>query len=121
MKLRSRDRRPRTHEPVRPLHSVNVRLGLVAFVAGTMTACGPSEPRRCVDANGRVVADSECDWQTTSHYSGSHYWYYGGRGLSLGEAASGGSYTPRAGVSYHSSTSRGGFGHWGSFHGSGGS
>jgi hypothetical protein len=118
MRLRSRDSRCRTQETGRPRRSVNVRLGLVAFVASTMTACGPSEPQRCVDANGVIVPDSNCETSTTTHYYG-HHWYYGGRGLSIGETASGGSFTPRSGVSYHSSTSRGGFGHWGSVHGFG--
>jgi hypothetical protein len=110
-------RRPTT-EARRPRHSASVRLGLVAFVASTMAGCNSGEPQRCIDANARVVPDSNCQTTTTSPYYG-HHWYYGGRGLYVGDSVSGGSYTPHAGVSYHSSTSRGGFGHSSSIHGFG--
>lgn len=76
-----------------------------------------------MDKDGWVVQDDKCDeWTTTSSRPvvPMYHWYYGGTGFHVGERVSGGSLTPRAGVSYHSSVSRGGFGHSGSVHGSSG-
>ncbi len=110
--------------PPRPQKkSQRVSLGLVVFVAGSLAACGPTDYRRCVDRDGRVVDDEQCASQARPGgigYYGPYRWYYGGRGLRMGETVSGGSFTPQAGTSYHSSTVRGGFGHSAAAHGSGG-
>ncbi len=100
------------------------------FVASSLVSCGPTDHRRCVDKDGRVVDDQPCERPPGgggSYYGGGGYygagpyrWYYGGRGLRTGEIVSGGGYTPRPGVSYHSSTVRGGFGHSAAAHASGG-
>jgi uncharacterized protein YgiB involved in biofilm formation len=73
-----------------------------------------------------VVEDEKCEWTTGG--AGAvpmHHWYYGGSGFYIGQRVGGGSFTPRAGVRYHSSmshssVSRGGFGHSASVHGVGG-
>jgi hypothetical protein len=106
----------------RPKKSARVSLGLVAAVAASLVACGTSEPMRCVDQSDRVVDDGQCGSATgtVASYHYRYHWYYGGRGLRLGEMASGGSHTPRSGASYHSSTTRGGFGHSAVAHASGG-
>jgi hypothetical protein len=94
----------------------------VAFLAG----CRHHEMKRCVDDHNVVVDDSLCEAQQNQqqqHPAGGgypgyfpyHYYYGGYGGFGRGSLASGGSTTPRAGVSY--STSRGGFG---STHASGG-
>ncbi len=120
MKTRFRDQRSAADTQPRPRQSTNVTLGLLVLVAGTVAGCGSSEPRRCTDKDGRIVEDGRCGI-SGAPYGAGYRWYYGGRGLALGETVSGGSYTPKPGTSYHSSTSRGGFGRSAGVHGSGSS
>lgn len=90
--------------------TTSITLGFI-MSAVIVTGCG--EQRRCVDANGIVVADEQCKEGTSgtsrSGYTGTR-WYYGGTRGGVGTSVSGGSFTP---------TSRGGFGSLASFHGSG--
>jgi hypothetical protein len=90
---------------------------LVTFgvIMSTLILCSCGEDRRCVDANGTVVDNEKCKEadkvrSSGGHYSGGHYWYYGGHGYGVGSRVSGGSYT---------SVARGGFGHFGMVHGFG--
>ncbi|HEY1984361.1 MAG TPA: hypothetical protein VGG85_03075 [Terracidiphilus sp.] len=72
------------------------------------TACHDTpESRNCVDAQGRIVPDTNCQ---THSYGGStyHYIYGGSSGGRVGDAVVGGSSTPS-----ESGVSRGGFGHGG--------
>lgn len=90
--------------------TMSITLG---FIMSAVIATGCGEQRRCVDANGVVVADEQCREGASgtrgSGHTGSR-WYYGGSRGGIGTSASGGSFTP---------TSRGGFGSLASFHGSG--
>lgn len=64
--------------------------------------------QRCVDEN-QIVADDHYCQINDAHYR----WYYGGGGsYATGSSASGGSFSPHAGVTgvTSSSVSRGGFG-----------
>ena len=87
---------------------------------GTLMADQPT--RLCVDNAGRRIDDTGCG--RTGSGSGGGHAYYVGRGQrvpEMGEAATGGSTRPSAGVSYSSvsegSVSRGGFGRSAGFHG----
>ena len=95
-------------------------------------ACGPSvadtDVAICRDASGKRTADTNCP-RGGGHGAilgaGAAGWYYMARGSAVprvGEAVTGGSTTPRAGVSYarasSATVSRGGFG--GSARGGGG-
>ncbi|HVZ99252.1 MAG TPA: hypothetical protein VG841_02925 [Caulobacterales bacterium] len=73
-----------------------------------LSGCGPN-PRACVDAQSRRVAEVNCRSGGSAYYR----WYYGGTGAraAYGERVSGGSYS-------NEGVSRGGFG--GSAHESGG-
>jgi hypothetical protein len=88
--------------------SAAVPLTLLAAVAAFATGCHDTpESRNCVDAQGRIVPDTNCS--TTSHTgtggSGYHYIYGGSSGGRVGDAVVGGSSTPS-----ESGVSRGGFG-----------
>ncbi len=76
--------------------------------------------QRCVDQNNNVVPDSLCkDSNQSSNGHPPYRYYYGGSGgYTTGTHAEGGSFTPSAGRSYASGTTRGGFGS--SFGGEGG-
>ena len=83
--------------------------------------------QRCVDAQNHVVDDKFCanlpqnqsQQQPGVVFVPMYRYYYGGMGgYTPGSIATGGGYTPSAGVSYATSTTRGGFG--GSFSGGGG-
>ncbi len=116
-------KRPPTpvYDERRPKKSRAVPIGLVAFVASSLVACGPTDYKRCVDDTGRVVDDERCTRPAAPGPPiGVYHWYYGGRGLRVGDMVSGGSSTPSAGVRYHSSTVRGGFGRSAATHASGG-
>ncbi len=103
--------------------SQSVPAVLLASVAATIIASGCRAPvkevRRCVDANGVVLDDKECDTTTsgTRHYGGHVYphWVYGGSGgNTIGSRAMGFRSTPSDGAHVVSSSgrtiSRGGFG-----------
>ena len=72
------------------------------------------EDRCCVDAQGNVVDDKQCQEEDKARGTGSHgggggvHWYYGGFHSGVGTRATGGSFTP--------GVTRGGFGSLGAFH-----
>jgi len=75
--------------------------------------------KRCVDEHNVVVDDSYCrvqDSQQNNNYDhGSgfgfyRYYYGGGGGFTSGSVVSGGGFSPAAGHSYASPTTRGGLG-----------
>jgi hypothetical protein len=103
--------------------SSHVAAPLLASAALAMlTACRKPDMQRCVDEHNVVVDDSLCGnpagQQNNNYYhpGGGLYlspyrWYYGGSGGYVpGAIVTGGGYTPVAGRSYASSTTRGGFG-----------
>ena len=73
---------------------------------------------QCFDAQNHAVAANYCNTPLDIRPTGSgfvyipmyRYYYGGGGGYSVGSVVTGGGYTPSPGVSYSSSTSRGGFG-----------
>jgi hypothetical protein len=83
--------------------SREVPLTLLAAVALSSIGC-QEEHRSCVDAQNRIVSDSNC----SAGSSGAHYVYGGASGGHVGDAVVGGS------------VSRGGFGGIGGSGGSGG-
>jgi hypothetical protein len=116
--------------------SRSITLTLLAAAAMFSVACDEKKDaqiQRCVDANGRVVGDNNCqaNGAYVPHGAYPYYlWYYGGRGYYPGETAQEGSFVPAADmetvrasspavaealhageVSSHGSISRGGFGH----------
>ena len=72
----------------------------------------------CYDAQNHLVAKENCNQAQNVHATSSgfvyipsyRYYYGGGGGYGFGSVVTGGGYTPSPGVSYSSSTSRGGFG-----------
>jgi hypothetical protein len=88
-----------------------VPLTLLAALAAFATGCRDTpESRSCVDAQGRIVPDSNCS--TGSHggsggmgFLGYHYLYGGASGGRVGDQVVGGRSTPS-----ESGVSRGGFG-----------
>jgi hypothetical protein len=102
--------------------STNVTAPLLASAAFAFLAgCRQQQMKRCVDDHNMVVDDSLCDAQQQRQQQQQrpgggvfpvfipyHYYYGGTGGFGRGSVASGGSITPRAGVSY--STARSGFG-----------
>jgi hypothetical protein len=82
--------------------SREVPLTLLAAIA--LTSIGCEEHRDCVNAQNRIVSDSNCSVGN----SGTHYVYGGASGGHVGDAVGGGS------------VSRGGFGGIGGSGGSGG-
>jgi hypothetical protein len=87
--------------------SRDVPLTLLAALALFATGCHDApESRNCVDAQGRIVPDTNC--QTLAHGATYHYIYGGASGGHIGDAVVGGSATPS-----ESGVSRGGFGHGG--------
>lgn len=104
------------------MKSKDISLGLLLFVAGTCFACGsPSDIKRCVDKDNMIVGDDKCLGAPASGGYGSHPygWYYGGYG-GYGQKATGGYMHPASGVSYHTGSSKGGFGGSAGVHGAGG-
>ncbi len=101
---------------------------LAAAALSLLTGCRRPEMQRCVDEHNNVVDDSFCQNQPNqlpqSHpgYIPLYRYYYGGwGGYSTGTVVGGGSYSPLAGHSYSSGTTRGGFGSsFGGGHGSSG-
>jgi hypothetical protein len=108
-----------TSPSIRSRRSTHVAAPLLAAAALALvtTGCRQTQPKRCVDAQNRVVDPSFCEVPNqnpnNSYYHGSswpfHYYYGGSGGYAPGSFVSGGSNVPRAGVSY-STTARGGFG-----------
>jgi hypothetical protein len=86
--------------------SREVPISLLATLALFTTGCRTPETRNCVDAQGHIVPDIDC--QVSAPGTGYHYVYGGSSGGHIGDFVYGGSSTPSdAGVS------RGGFGHGG--------
>ncbi len=117
--------------------SLEVAAPLLAATAAALLTTGchqQPEPRRCVDEQNRVVDQSFCASlpQTQNQqnnyrpgfpgYIPYHFYYGGAGGFAPGSIVTGGSYTPLAGHSYSSNTTRGGFGSTfsGGSHGEGG-
>jgi hypothetical protein len=71
---------------------------------------------QCFDAQNTAVADNFCSGHVQGtgsgfvYYPGYRTYYGGGGGYGVGSVVSGGGYTPVAGASYATSTTRGGFG-----------
>jgi hypothetical protein len=85
--------------------SAAVPLTLLAALAALTTGCHDTpESRNCVDAQGRIVPDTNCSTSGTGG-TGYHYIYGGSSGGRVGDAVVGGSSTPS-----ESGVSRGGFG-----------
>ena len=107
------------------MKSKDIMLGLLLFVAGSMTSCDPTDMKRCVNKDDMVVEDEKCLGapDTSSGYTGPgaypHHWYYGGNGM-MGQKVYGGYTHPASGVTYHSASSKGGFGHSAGIHGGSG-
>jgi hypothetical protein len=89
---------------------ITILAALAIFTAGCRDT---HESRNCVDAQGRIVPDSDCEAHAT--VTTYHYVYGGASGGHLGDAVVGGSATPS-----ESGVSRGGFGHGGEGGGEGG-
>jgi hypothetical protein len=99
--------------------SKSVELYLMTAISGSLLACSPNQnTQQCVDQNGVVVDQSECD-RGSPHFKPMYRWYYGGGLFNRGTRVSGGGYSPivghdySPGSSFHSSpsvVSRGGFG-----------
>lgn len=100
--------------------STHVAAPLLASAALALLAGCRQQMKRCVDDHNVVVDDSLCEAQQNQQnqqgpnrggypgYWPYHFYYGGSGGFGRGSVASGGSFSPKAGVSY--STSRGGFG-----------
>ena len=92
-----------------------VPLTLLAALAAFTTGCRDTpETRNCVDAQGRIVPDSNCSGGATGGGS-FHYLYGGSSGGRIGDSVVGGRATPG-----ESGVSRGGFGGHGGEAGGGG-
>jgi len=113
--------------------SAQVRLGLLATLAVSLTSCNRKEMQRCVDDHDIVVNDQYCEQGYNNNYPRTgllYHWYYGGGGGYVPcTSAFGGSITPHAGFSSvrssgattsSSGVSRGGFGSSASHGGSSG-
>lgn len=87
--------------------SKEVPITLLAAFALFATACRDAETRNCVDAQGRIVSDAECQTHSSSSPGTFHYIYGGSSGGHMGDTVIGGSITPSSGIF------RGGFGHGG--------
>jgi hypothetical protein len=95
--------------------SRDVPLTILAALALSSTACRdqPREARNCVDAQGRIVPDSNCDHQPhggVGYIPVYRYVYGGASGGHEGDAVVGGRSSPSSG---EEGVSRGGFGHGG--------
>jgi hypothetical protein len=84
-----------------------VPLTLLAALAAFATGCRETpETRNCVDAQGRIVPDTNCSSPSSGGGAGGYRYLYGGAsGGRVGDAVVGGSTTPS-----QSGVSRGGFG-----------
>lgn len=93
--------------------SREVPLTLLAAIALSATACRDtrSETRNCVDAQGHIVPDTNCEHRGGGAYVPYHYLYGGVSGGRVGDSVVGGRSAP-AGAE-EGGVSRGGFGHGG--------
>jgi len=103
--------------------SKDVSLTLLAALAISTTACDnrPVEVRNCVDAQGHIIPDSNCQ-QGHGGTGGAHFIYGGSSGGRVGDTVVGGSAEAEAGahiVSGEDGVARGGFGHAGGGEGGG--
>ncbi len=81
--------------------SRDVPLTILAALALSSAACNePPVSRNCVDAQGHIIPDTNCE----SHSTGAHYVYGGRSGGRVGDTVVGGSDT-------EDGVSRGGLGH----------
>ena len=93
--------------------SSDVPLTLLAALALFVTGCHDTpESRNCVDAQGRIAPDGNCQTHSSGGGYGYHYIYGGRSGGHVGDAVVGGSTTS-------SGVARGGFGHAGGGEGGG--
>jgi hypothetical protein len=89
---------------IRKSHEIVLGVAMFSVVA-SVTGCDDStQPRRCVDGNGKVVSEEQCQNDETRRYYGGgppvFFWYYGGGGgYATGSFANGGSFTPPRGYS----------------------
>ena len=99
--------------------SKDVSLTLLTALALSPTACDnrPVEVRNCIDAQGHIVPDSNCQQHSGgASGGGAHFIYGGSSGGRVGDTVVGGSAEPEAGahvVSGEEGVARGGFGHGG--------
>ena len=94
--------------------SKDVPITLLAVLAVFVTGCRETpESRNCVDAQGRIAPEANC--QVPSSGMSYHYIYGGSSGGHVGDSIVGGSTSP----SSSSGVSRGGFGHAGGGEGGG--
>ncbi len=94
--------------------SREVPITLLAVLAMFVTGCRETpESRNCVDAQGRIVPEPNC--QASSPGMSYHYIYGGSSGGNVGDSVVGGSTSS----SRESGVSRGGFGHAGGGEGGG--
>ena len=99
--------------------SKDVSLTLLTALALSTTACDnrPVEVRNCVDTQGHIVPDFDCQEHSTGGGGGGYHYIYGGAsGGRNGDTVVGGSPEPEAGakvVSGEEGVARGGFGHAG--------
>jgi len=80
---------------------VDIPLVVRVAAAAVLLGCGADhrlEAQRCVNRDWEVVPDANCEAQPTTPghapIGHSYFWYYGGRGIGIGERASGGSTIP---------------------------
>ena len=101
------------------MRSKRIVLTTALFAASTLAAgCSrnKAEQMRCVDNDGWVVGDEDCEREERrgrmAGFIPMYRWYYGGTpGAALGSRISGGSFEPKPGTEYRSfTTTRGGFG-----------
>jgi len=81
--------------------SSEVPISLLALLALSSMACNDAPvTRNCVDAQGHIIPDANCEY----HSTGTHYVYGGSSGGRVGDKVVGGSDSEEG-------VSRGGFGH----------
>ena len=80
---------------------VDIPLVVNVAAAAMLLGCGADhrlEAQRCVTRDWEVVPDANCEAQPTTPgrapIGHTYFWYYGGRGVGIGERASGGSMIP---------------------------
>lgn len=69
---------PDAEAPARRLATKSLSLGLIPLIAaGFLAGCG-EENAYCVDNNGTVVDNQDCDDDYRTGYYGGHYWAFTG-------------------------------------------
>lgn len=106
--------------------SRSISLVIIPVVVASLAACDDHDYRQCVDADGGVVDDKECEKTNPPHgtkpsSAHPHVWYFSGTPVSPGGriTTGHGSYSPSPGRSFVSPSTRGGFGHAGGHFGAG--